>query len=618
MNHRISVILLSAFLCALGGFQESRAATCLEILAAADLVEAGDFIHSVWQTSNSYRTRYKPMKAPSGLAITDIDAYILERDIPALYRGYYRRNSDGSFSEDIKQIPNQWLAPNNSTENSLGAQSYLHHLRRLVHSSPSNEEEATSQIQAALRNIHRDWYERNSSWTIPFGEPKTYDEAGIEQRYNGAVQFHRMAEKFQLLEEPLWKIAFNKITSLLVEEKFAPFSHYSVGDAYLAITQKTGARPAITGDPEMAAFFKARIPLYDFTMPDPSHRANESSAVKRFLENHKPELAKDAKILAPPIPPGSPARIYLIQNQGQLVAVIKIQAGLSGLDEIVATVASEKTILATPTFLPVHVWSVGQFANDDFFLIQEAAKSHEADQSFNLSLSEALATVEKIAFSAAQLHGPFRFYGVDDIKKVGSDLTTFRGNCYYDLRQTESFLKTDVLKEGPLKDRIQTNAHAYAEIVEKEPHILSPAIVHGDFHGGNLFVTENRDTTMLIDYAGASWFIGKEIGTGDRGNDLGRMLGAILVEGTRHKLDWFTRILPLLNRLFSQYLLRVGVSPGSNQEHALKISAQFYLNRFLSVNLSDTVGKKLKPLEGESQQNLLNRLYLNWQNAADF
>lgn len=620
MTRRIYLRLAFTFSLALactliGGNQTASANPCINALTSADVVEAGNFIHTVWQTTNSYRTRYKAMKDDAGHPVVDIQSYITARGIPVDYRGYYRQNVDGSFSEDIKQIPNQWLAPNNSTENSLGAASYMTHLKTLAEHPAATQHEAAQRIQTALGQIHTDWFERNSSWTVPYGEPKTFAQAGIEQRYNGAIQFYRIAEKFGVLDKAPWAEAFKKLIGDLDKEKFAPFQNLTIAETYLAITHKTGARPAITGDPEMAAHFQSRLPTYDFAMPTADKRFDEAARVLEFLKRYKPDLAPNPKLLAPAVPPGSPARIYLIQNEGVVVAVMKIQADVAGLDEIISTIATEKTIPRTPTFAPVHNWSAGRFNSGDYFLIQEAAKSYEADRSFTQSFAEITATVHKIAQAAAQLHGPAKIFSLADVKAVSADLTTFRGNCFYDLRQTQQFLESETLQDAWLAQQIKTNAQAYSKLVEVEPQTLSPTLIHGDFHGGNLFVSAGNENTMLIDYAGSSWFMGKAMGTGDRGNDLGRMLGAVLVEGTRHRLDLVTQILPLMKLLLSEYLELVGVESHSPQALALTTSSQFYLNRFLSVNIRDTQGKKLKPRGGESIESLISRLFHNWKGS---
>lgn len=643
MNRNAVKLIVSAVI--LLGAEYSSAISCMDSLTGAttssfgasghaEMMKAeGDFIHSIWQTGNSYRTRYKAMKSEDGSPVTDIAKYIGERNIPVEYRGYYYETTKGTYEEDIKKISNQWLAPNNSKENSDGAKSYIENLATMIKQKPQSASEAAEAVLNSLRAIHVEWYRRNSSWTVPDGEPKTFDEANIEAQYNGALQYYKIAERHDVLKDQLWQQAFHSVMEALVQKKFAPYTSMDVVDSYLAMTHKTGAKPSIIGDEHVNHFFDSRFQNFDFRMP--SNGSEEPSAVLAFLNSHFPSIkgipSSQFEIKAPPVPPGSSARIYLIKDKNPggkgIIAVVKIQAQAAGLDEIVSTLAAEKGITSSSEFSPVKTLAYGKLGADDYFMVQEAAKTFEADQAFAGDVQARMRMVIKVSKALATMHGLAAEYSGDALKSISADLTTFRGNCFYDVRQMRGFLKnnrndviTPAVRDGYINDSegtelekvIETLSGKYSRIVELTPEKLSPAVIHGDFHGGNLFLTNENDNSKLIDFGGSTWFIGKKIGTGDRGNDLGRMIGNVLVESTRHNLDLESEILPLIENLLSSYNQGTGIRPGSNQEANLKVSALFYMNRFLAVNANDVAGKKFKPLAGDNLTSLRQRLYFNW------
>jgi len=604
-------------------------------IAALDLKAEGDFIHETWQVSNSYRTRYKPMKGADGQPITDIEAYIEQRGIPADYRSYYRKNTGGSFEEDIKRIPNQWLATNNSLENSEGAKSYLENLQRMTAQVPNDVVEAREALLKSLEAIHSEWHQRNASWTVPFGVPDTFQGSGIEARYNGALQYHKIAERHGILVQEVWREAFMQLMSSLVEEKFQPFSEMALSDAYLAIAHKTGMRPAIVGDEHVGKFFKEKLPPYS-SSPLPADRQEEPAAILRFLSEHFSEIkgvpAENFELKSPPVPPGSSARIYLVRDKtvarGEVLAVMKIQSSLPGLDEISSTLAAEKEILTSDDFKPVKNLAAGSIGSDDYFVLQEAAQTFEAEKAVALSASERLQMVQKVASALASMHGSASELNAEELK---ADLITFRGNCFYDIRQMERYLFGDraVLRHGveegslaaasatKLTERITKLNEEYSRIVELAPELLCPAVIHGDFHGGNLFIKKENDQSQLIDYGGSTWFIGKKIGTGDRGNDIGRMIGNITVESTRHRLDFQDDVLPLISGLLDTYRQKVNIQEGSPQALALETSILFYANRFVAVNANDSQGKKFQPLPEDTAAALRSRLFNNWEKFLD-
>jgi hypothetical protein len=612
----------------------------LKLLVTTESPEAmkgeGDFIHLTWQTINSYKTRYKPMKGPDGKPVTDIAEYIRSRNIPAEYRAYYRKTTKGTYEEDIKKIPNQWLASNNSNENSRGAKSYVENLYSLLTDTDVSDANRSTKIVDSLKAIHVDYFKRMeemdpgaSSWAA-----RTFDEAGIEAQYNGAMQYYKIAERHGVLNDPKWMAAFDRVVGDLARAKFEPFKDLSVQDAYLALTTKAGTKPSIEADGHMEKFFGEKLQSYDFAMP--AERSKESSAVASFLALKFPRLAsQELKITAPPVPPGTSARVYLVKGpSGNLLAVMKIQSGAAGLNEVVSTVTVESMLdNDTASFKPAKTLGFGKLQGGDYFTLQEAAHDFEADSTFKSAANSSTRQwmVEKVSETLAAVHGPFKNLSPEEAKAKKADLTTFQGNCFYDVRKMTEYFpggRNDVVAAAlqqsviaaedvaTLINHFQGVTTKYSEIVELRPESLDPTKIHGDYHGGNQFVSARTNSSMLIDYGGVTWFIGKKGGTGDRGNDVGRMLGNILTEATRHRLDFNGETLPLMEKLIRDYKAHTGIVPGSVNETSFDVSVMFYMNRFVAVNAMDLAGKKFKvAVAGDSPSSLRTRLFKNWVQA---
>jgi hypothetical protein len=621
-------------------FTNSYGYKCQKLLSTTKIVASnnevdGDFIHYIWQTVNSYRTRYKLMADSSGRPITNLKTYLKAEKIPKDYYGYYRINTKGEYEEDIKKIPNQWLSYKNSNENLAGAESYSRNLNRLASKTPKNLSEAISSIVNSLEQIHLEWYQRNISWTESSGVSKEFLKSGIESMYNGAFQYFKVAEQSRLLENSIWQEAFKKLMADLVKQKFSIYKNMNVEDAFLAMTHKTGAKPSILGDEHVAQFFNSFFKRVNLNL-----EKNEQKVVLAYLKRQFKVLdsvnAEYFELIAPPVPPGTSARIFLVKDNRPkekskgVIAAIKIQQGRDGLEEIVSTMAAEKAIYANENFRPVKTLSFGQFNKSEYFMIQEAGKVFEAEKVFKLSSNERLGMVNKVSLALSVLHGKVLNLSKLPLSSIKSDLVVFQGNCFYDIRSMLSFLtkgkndiftkvKKQVLTNNATLNRIEQTiknlSDKYSEIVELYPQQLNPTLIHGDFHGGNLFISEKNNNSLLIDYGGATWFMGKKVGTGDRGNDLGRMVGNIVVESIKHKIDFKKETLLLINNLLMKYKSEVGIEIGSIEESYFQTSVLFYLNRFMAVTANDALNVnvlKFKPVLNESQSELNERLFKNW------
>jgi hypothetical protein len=304
--------------------------------------------------------------------------------------------------------------------------------------------------------------------------------------------------------------------------------------------------------------------------------------------------------------------------------VLKIQTGTRGLDEIVSNLAAFKEVPSSPNFTPVGFLATGKIEGDDYFVLLDVAKKFEAESVFRRrSFDDCTSMVSKAARSLATLHGK----ALDLEEYSGGDLTTFKGNCWYDVRQLMRYISIKPGEEAspferenllPLQSRAMLQAQLartieqYSDLVENRPAYLSPSAVHGDMHGGNLFIADDTELAMLIDYGGVTWTIGKKFGTGDRGNDLGRFIGSIFVEGVRCGFDSERETRFFIDSLMREYLQLVGIETDSARARSLVISAEFYAHRYIAVNAQDTSGKKYKPLYGETVTELRQRLFDAW------
>jgi hypothetical protein len=277
----------------------------------------------------------------------------------------------------------------------------------------------------------------------------------------------------------------------------------------------------------------------------------------------------------------------------------------------------------SPNFKAARWLSTGMLKGDDYFVLLDAAREFEADTAFRLNFGVCKMMASKAASSLATLHGA----ALDTGSYKGGDLTTFKGNCWYDVRALLRYVspRPDSLscvydennplataERQTLRDAIQSCVDRYSDVVENKPAMLCPTAVHGDMHGGNLFISDDSELSMLIDYGGITWTLGKNFGTGDRGNDLGRLIGNIFVEGVKRKFDLHSQTKELIQTLIREYTEQTGIKLDSEQGRALLTSAEFYAHRFIAVNAQDTSAKKCKPIGDETLPELRKRLYHDW------
>jgi hypothetical protein len=590
-------------------------------------IDKGDFLQQVWQLTNTYRSRYKPMADEFGKPITDIEAYIRDRKIPVQFHGFYRVTSAGTYEEDIIGFPNNWLSYINSNESKRGAESYLRHLEDIVGIPTPDVKTARDRIEVSLQAIYLDWYVRNSSWTIPNKMPVNFGSTTIHGQYIAAYQFYKIAEGAGAFHSPLWREAFDQIIQKYALKKFEPYLKLSPENAYILLTQKAGTRPPVEYDPNLQLFLEKKLKRYPFKL---KAGASEYAAVKSFLVKYFSNVVgaseSDFEIKPPAILPGSTARIFLIvSSKDTLIAALKVQQGINGLHEVVSTAATEIRWKETrPTLHVAKNIAYGKLKGDDYFILQEAAHSFESDLLFDLPPDKRLETIRTVARTVSEMHGPFQEFNEESVKNFADDLRTFQNNAFYDIRRMRHYLNSEysfldasvVNHELPLddatrlKNSIREITDRYAKIVENTPWVLSPTEVHGDFHGGNIFLDESLLETTLIDYSFMTYTIGKKMGTGDRANDLGRLMGNLLIVAIRRSIP-LEEVDPLIREFYKVYRDSVKIK-GEEAEQKFRTAAEFYLHRFVMISATDTANRKFKPYPGESVESLRLRFYQTW------
>jgi len=99
-------------------------------------------------------------------------------------------------------------------------------------------------------------------------------------------------------------------------------------------------------------------------------------------------------------------------------------------------------------------------------------------------------------------------------------------------------------------------------------------------------------------------------GTGDPANDLGRMLGHLVIEDLKSgKVGKNTSL--RIQEFYTDYLSYSGLQKGTPEESILRKSITFYVNRYFAVQLSDVKGTKFNSQVYERPE-LIRRLFNTW------
>lgn len=588
----------------------------------------GDRLHEIWQETNTYRTRYKLMEDQSGVAIRDLEQYFKKNAIPDEYKKFYLKNGKGDYEEDIKQIPNRYLAFNNQKENFGGARIVLRELTRLLVAAPRSAEEAERVLTEILQRIHADWLERNKGWvgdSYPREASRLSPETQITNAYPLLVAL-REAHNPGDPHHALILSTLDKHLSRLQVRRMERFSGLPVGQAYLEMVVEKGMKPHL--DPAVVDFFDSKLRHKELGAAVPT-----SSSPKDFQEFYAKEF--EAEILqgfpgvgrfslkAPSTNPGSGAHVLMIRNEnGETVGAIKVQSRKAGgLNELLSSSSVEEFLRANRSGVnTASILDKGVFGKDAYFMIFQAAKEKDLEAWLS-PLSEREVAVRAVK-AAADVTAAFHGRVPGSVSKETFRL--LRGNALYDWRQLNDFLNSSDIEAEGKANQVPTEKIAdvrkqtalattrYKQDLDENLTVFRPSTTHGDLHAGNVFFDVTRDMATIIDIGTMTWTLplkGQQ-GSGDPGNDIGRMMGHLFIEGLKEGRGE-SHALGLIKTFYTRYLDAVGMEPGSPQEQVLRRSAIFYVNRYFKVQLSDKEGVKFKS-SNFNRPTLVTRLFDLW------
>lgn len=134
-----------------------------------DAVSAlGDKIHGSWQAgakASGKTERFKVLKVDGNMLKTqkELDEYLAKNKIPQEYRNRYKLMDDGKGNivvhEDILNVPNRYLAPNNQFENTASAYGAVMFVDRWVAAGGVID---ANFMRAASNFVHEQWMARNA------------------------------------------------------------------------------------------------------------------------------------------------------------------------------------------------------------------------------------------------------------------------------------------------------------------------------------------------------------------------------------------------------------------------------------------------------------------------
>ncbi|MEQ1877118.1 MAG: hypothetical protein ABL958_10760 [Bdellovibrionia bacterium] len=131
------------------------------------VAELGDRIHGNWQDGARKEgkvERYKPIKIDGNTITSEVDlqSYLTQNDVPRKYSRRYKMQTDGNGNliayEDILNIPNRFLGPNNQAENTVSAYLAVVFADRWI---ARGGEIDPKFMHAASTFVHDQWMERN-------------------------------------------------------------------------------------------------------------------------------------------------------------------------------------------------------------------------------------------------------------------------------------------------------------------------------------------------------------------------------------------------------------------------------------------------------------------------
>ena len=405
-----------------------------------------------------------------------------------------------------------------------------------------------------------------------------------------------------------------------------------------------GIKPSLTS--ELADFFDAKIknrkdigPLPSLTSPlleqQNFYKVKLYSEIKKSLG-----IEGDFNLTLPSTPAGSGAQVFLVRDgQKNVVGALKIQARYkdkynpnNGLDELLSTLSVESYLsINKPDVQYAKVSDFGILNENTYFSIMKPAKNRDLDSWFNSQPEAELQNliIKQTAIMTASLHHTHEnSNGTNndlDSKPLNFILDTFKGNSLYDIHWMRDFLDSKKLATRGkninykseqitvLNNKIQNAIDDYERDLDTNLELFHRTVTHGDFHGGNIFYDPITNKTTLIDYGGITWTIakGNHEGTGDPGNDLGRLLAHLLLEDIKTGSYNSSTSYNKLKLFYTSYLKNSGIEIGTKEESILLHSVTLFFHRYFAIQCSDLTGTKFNS-KNITSESLLNTFLDAW------
>lgn len=163
-----------------------------------------------------------------------------------------------------------------------------------------------------------------------------------------------------------------------------------------------------------------------------------------------------------------------------------------------------------------------------------------------------------------------------------------------------------------LKEKNVSSVDTYEQDLDKDIFLFRRTTTHCDYHGGNIFFDAERGQASIIDYGGLTWTIAKDNhdGTGDPANDLGRLMGNILLEDIKEG-TYTLKSYDKLKSFYSHYLAFSGIRTYSEEELVLRRSVNMFINRYFAIQCVDESGTKFnsQALNKLQREELLFRVW---------
>ncbi len=597
------------------------------ILSEENVKRSSDSLHGAWQKSTTYLTRYKLMADKMGNPILDFKGFVLENKIPEKYWEFYRKNSDGKYEEDLVAVPNKYLSYGSYSKNLIGSRSILRQVAELMVSSPRSVGEAYDMVIKALQVTHEDWLRMNP-WAKGSRPDHILDLIPDLGLTNASGPYTLFSEAMNYSDPAHLRIleGFHRHQDNLQKKRIGAYGQQNIESVYLDLILKKGTK--VPMDEHLEHFFDSKMKMVKMRVP-----VDEKQSSKEVAEVYQTQLAQeirsslkisgDFRLKAPDTPPGSGARVYLvIDTEGKVAGALKIQSKnfpskFAGLDELISALTVEKFITENrPGVQIARTVDHGQLSDNSYFSIIEPARERDLDGWLKtLVKPDSVSLIlQTSAQTLAHLHSPGT--GAMQSRDV---YETLKGNGLYETRKLREYvsnvsLQNETQEMGVSKEvislvkaQVKIATESYERILDRQLSDFSPSTTHGDFHGGNIFYSLRENKSTMIDAGTLTWTVAS---TGDPANDLGRIMGHMLVEDLKHARVTdvtFARA----KEFYRNYILSARIEIGSKKEQVLSASVAFYLNRYFAIQAGDLAGKKFSSPD-LAQPELMGRLYDLW------